>query len=154
MAFTKAAAGNLPTVFVVEDDPDYRTILGEFLAEEGFSPVLFCTAQMLVSSLSCDLPAVIVTDVVMPGVSGSQLLATLRGNDRWKRVPVVVMTANNDTALPLRLDAPVVCKPDTDGLLREILSVLGRLPPSTLRDEDPQPPVSGSMDAATSLPTV
>jgi len=36
------------------------------------------------------------------------------------------MTANNDTALPVRVDAPVVYKPDTDGLLREILRVLGR----------------------------
>jgi hypothetical protein len=37
------------------------------------------------------------------------------------------MTGNNDTALPLRLDAPVVYKPDTDGLLREIVTALGRL---------------------------
>ena len=55
----------------------------------------------------------IVTDVVMPGVSGGQLLAALRENARWRAVPVVVMTGNNDTALPLRLDATVVCKPDT-----------------------------------------
>jgi hypothetical protein len=36
------------------------------------------------------------------------------------------MTGNNDTALPLRLDAPVVYKPDTDGLIRAIDTVLRR----------------------------
>jgi DNA-binding response OmpR family regulator len=130
MTSTKAASANLRTIFVVEDDPDYRALLGEFLAEEGFSPVLFCAAEMLLSSLNCEVPAAIVTDVAMPGVSVAQVLAALRENDRWKGVPVIVMTGNNDTALPLRLNAPVVCKPDTDGLLREIFSVLGRRPPT------------------------
>jgi CheY-like chemotaxis protein len=128
MTSKKTTAGNRRTIFVVEDDPDYRTTLGEVLEEEGFCPVLFGTAQKLLSSLSCEIPAVIVTDVVMPGVSGAQLVAALRENDRWRAVPVVVMTGNNDTALPLRLDAPVVCKPDTDELLREIFTVLDRLP--------------------------
>lgn len=130
MAFKKAPAGNRRTVFVVEDDPDYRTTLGEVLSEEGFCPVLFGTAQKLLSSLNREIPAVIVTDVVMPGVSGAQLVAALRENDRWRGVPVVVMTGNNDTALPLRFDAPVVCKPDTDELLREIFTVLDRIPPT------------------------
>jgi FixJ family two-component response regulator len=122
-----ATVGKRQKIFVAEDDDDFRVALGEVLAEEGYCPVLFSTAQNLLSSLADDVPAVIITDVVMPGVSGSQLLVALRHDDRWKSIPVVVMTGNNDTALPLRLDAPVVYKPDTEGLLREILTALGRL---------------------------
>jgi CheY-like chemotaxis protein len=112
------------TVFVAEDDPDFRSALGEVLAEDGFHPVLFESAQTLLNSLDDGVPALIVTDVVMPGLSGVQLLGTLRENDRWRGIPVVVMTGSNDTALPIRLDAPIVYKPDTDGLLRVVHTLL------------------------------
>ena len=112
------------TVFVAEDDPDFRIALGDVLAEEGFDPVLFSSAQTLLSSLDDGVPALIVTDIVMPGLSGGQLLGALRRDDRWRGIPVVVMTGNNDTALPVRLDAPVVYKPDTDELLRVVHTVL------------------------------
>jgi FixJ family two-component response regulator len=112
------------TVFVAEDDPDFRVALGDVLAEDGFDPVLFSSAQTLLSSLDDSVPALIVTDVVMPGLSGGQLLGALRENDRWRGIPVVVMTGSNDTALPVRLDVPVVYKPDTDELLRVVHTVL------------------------------
>jgi CheY-like chemotaxis protein len=113
-----------PTVFVAEDDLDFRVVLGDVLAQDGFHPVLFSSAQTLLNSLDDGVPALIVTDVVMPGMSGVQLLGALRDNDRWRRIPVVVMTGSNDTALPIRLDAPIVYKPDTDGLLRAVHTVL------------------------------
>jgi FixJ family two-component response regulator len=112
------------TVYVADDDPDFRIAVGDVLAEEGFDPVLFSSAQTLLSSLDDGIPALIVTDVVMPGLSGAQLLGALRGNDRWRGIPVVVMTGTNDTALPIRLEAPIVYKPDTDELLRVVHTVL------------------------------
>ena len=132
MASKKAAAGNQRTIFIVDDYPDYRPTLGEVLTEEGSCPVLVGAAEALLSSLNCKLPSVIVTDAAMPGVSGAQLLTTLRKNDRWRGIPVVVMAGSNDTALPLRLEASIVCKPDADELLREIFLVLDRLPPTTI----------------------
>jgi FixJ family two-component response regulator len=111
-------------VFVAEDDPDFRIALGELLSQDGFHPVLFSSAQTLLNSLDDGVPALIVTDVVMPGLSGVQLLGALRENDRWRGIPVVVMTGSNDTALPIRLGAPIVYKPDTDGLLRVVHTLL------------------------------
>jgi FixJ family two-component response regulator len=108
------------TVFVAEDDPDFRITLGDVLEQDGFDAVLFSSAQTLLSSLENDVPALIVTDVVMPGLSGGLLVSALRVNDRWRGIPVVVMTGSNDTTLPIRLDAPVVYKPDTHGLLRVV----------------------------------
>lgn len=112
-------------VFVVEDDPDLRLALADVLAAEGLCAVLFPTAQTLLSSLDGDMPAAIITDLVMPGMSGVQLLGVLRSDDRWRGVPVVVMTGTNDTALPVRLDVPIVYKPDLNGLLRALAAVLG-----------------------------
>ena len=110
--------------------------------------MLFRTAEKLLGSLERVLPAVIVTDVAMPGVSGAELVGRLRRNERWRRIPVVVMTANNDAALPARLDAPVVYTPDTDGLLAEIKTVL-RPPPAAA---PPRFVNDAAADAAPRLP--
>jgi len=107
-------------VFVAEDDADFRVALAEVLTEAGLRVVMFPTAEQLLRSLDLTIPAVIVTDVSMPGLSGPDLLRLLRLDDRWRQIPVVVMTANNDTALPIRLDAPVVYKPDTEGIVAVI----------------------------------
>ena len=56
MAFKPTTAGNRRTIFVVEDDADYRTTLGEILTEEGFCAVLFGTAQKLLSRSTATSP--------------------------------------------------------------------------------------------------
>jgi CheY-like chemotaxis protein len=108
------------TVFVAEDDPEFRAALGDALAMSGVRPILFPTAQKLLRALDRHVPAAIVTDLIMPGLSGAQLLRAVRADERWRHLPVIVMTGSNDTALPLRLDAPIIYKPDTESLLQMI----------------------------------
>ncbi len=124
MALPVTFAGRPQVVFVVEDDPDLRMALGDVLVGEGLCPVLFSTAQKVLSALDREIPAAIITDLVMPGMSGTQLLGALRSDNRLRGIPVVVMTGTNDTALPVRLDAPIVYKPDLNGLLRALAAVL------------------------------
>jgi two-component system chemotaxis response regulator CheY len=125
----KAKRGH--TVFVAEDDPDLLLMIGEVLADSGLRPVLFPTALMLLDALNHDVPSVIVTDLIMPDMSGAQLLRALRREERWLRIPVIVITGSNDTALPLRLDVPVVFKPDTNALLDVIQTLVSHGPETT-----------------------
>ena len=127
-----SSLGPTKVVFIAEDDADFRAALGATLTEAGLRVVLFPTAEKLLRSLDRATPAVIVTDVSMPGLSGPELLHRLRLDERWQRIPVVVMTANNDTALPIRLNVPVVYKPDTEGLV----AVIQRLPTANLNEEE------------------
>lgn len=112
-------------IFVVDDDPECRTMLAEILSDAGFRPILFDRAEGLLASLEWTIPAAIVTDLVMPDLSGSQLVALLGRSERWGRIPVVVITGNNDTSLPLRVLVPIVYKPDISGLVSAIKGVLG-----------------------------
>jgi DNA-binding NtrC family response regulator len=78
-------------VLVVEDDPDIRRILQLFLTERDFSVTTAdraATALELVAETPFDL---IVSDVRMPGMSGLELLQTVR--DRDPDVQLVLMTA-------------------------------------------------------------
>jgi superoxide dismutase, Fe-Mn family len=127
-----SSLGPTKVVFIAEDDADFRAALGATLTEAGLRVVLFPTADKLLGSLDRATPTIIVTDVSMPGLSGPELLHRLRLDERLQRIPVVVMTANNDTALPIRLNVPVVYKPDTEGLV----AVIQRLPTSNLNEEE------------------
>jgi CheY-like chemotaxis protein len=114
------------TVFIVEDDTEFGAALAELLADEGFRPVHFSSALKALDSLAAELPSLIITDLLMPGMSGSQLVRTLRSDVRWRDIPIVVLTGGNDTAVGVRLDAPVVYKPDIESLLRILPAAAAR----------------------------
>jgi CheY-like chemotaxis protein len=105
------------TVFIVEDDPDFGMVLAEILADEGFRPLRFVDGLQALEALATETPSLIITDLIMPGMSGMQLVRALRADQRWQKIPVVVVTGGNDTTLALRLDAPVIYKPDIASLL-------------------------------------
>jgi CheY-like chemotaxis protein len=65
-------------------------------------------------------PDVQVLDLMMPGMSGIELLQCLRRSPRWARLPVVIVTGVNDPMLSVRLDLPIAFKPDVETLLTAV----------------------------------
>jgi diguanylate cyclase (GGDEF)-like protein/PAS domain S-box-containing protein len=94
--------GGRGSVLVVEDNADLTAFLAEVLGE--FYDVV--TAVDGTTGLAAALehrPTVVVTDVMMPGVSGEDLLRAVRGQPEIADTPVLVLTARDDRALMLRL---------------------------------------------------
>ena len=108
------------TVFVVDDDVDSRSALGEVLELENFRAVLFSTGWEMLDHLAAEMPAVIVMDLVMPGLSDWDLARILRKDARWRGIPIVIFTAWDDREADPRLRIPVVAKPDINRLLTAI----------------------------------
>jgi two-component system, response regulator RegA len=77
-----------PTLLIVDDDESFRTVLGEALAKRGFAVSLADNAggaEWLARSQVFEYALV---DVRMPGKSGIELVATLRGIDEGIRIVV------------------------------------------------------------------
>ncbi len=88
----------MPEVWIADDDEAIRFVLSEaFCARPGASVRMFADAESLLDELKRTQPAVIVSDVRMPGASGLALLERLR--EIHNRVPVIVMSAFTDVAL-------------------------------------------------------
>jgi two-component system, NtrC family, nitrogen regulation response regulator GlnG len=85
-----------PNVWIVDDDRSVRLVLGAALREAGFAPREFGDAEAALAALGDETPAVLYTDVRMPGVSGLKLLERLAL--REPRFPVIVMSAFTDIA--------------------------------------------------------
>ena len=110
------------TVFVVDGDEDCLSVLGELLETEGMRPRLFRRADDAALALAetDDPPRLLVLDNMKPGSPGAALLRTVRGDVRWRRIPIIVFTAWNDVARPSRFTTPVIRKPEVYALLSAI----------------------------------
>ena len=84
--------GKNKTVFIVEDDislvKDYQWKLGQ----EGIDVWVTGDGQEAVSFLDRQPPNVVVLDIMLPGMSGFEILETIRKNEKWKNVPVIMLS--------------------------------------------------------------
>lgn len=83
-------------VVVVDDEPSVRFVLSEALRDAGFRVSEFDGAGTALEALRNSVPAVLFTDVRMPGMDGLALLAELKA--RTPKLPVIVMSAYTDVA--------------------------------------------------------
>lgn len=83
--------GSGPTILVVDDEPDLRELVGYALQREGFDVVMAENGFEGLERLGEMKPVIALLDVMMPGMSGLEMLARLRERDR--DMPAIIMTA-------------------------------------------------------------
>ena len=89
----------MATVLVVDDTDVHRDTLAGLLRRRGHETMTAGGAEHAILMLrEAPRPSdLILVDVKMPGLSGSDLLEMLHGNPAWRPVPVVMMTGYSDT---------------------------------------------------------
>ena len=84
------------TVLVVEDEPQLRTMLADFLQQEGFTVLTAgCGSQAIPLFRSHPEIDLLVTDILMPGMDGASLAAALQSVN--PDLPVLLMSGNCDS---------------------------------------------------------
>ena len=81
-------------VWVVDDDKSIRWVLERALAQERLAVATFDNASDLLRRLETEQPAVIISDIRMPGMDGLSLLEALKR--QRPEIPVIIMTAYSD----------------------------------------------------------
>jgi CheY-like chemotaxis protein len=107
------------SVLVVEDEAGVRRALGRLFGERGFRTIDAANGREAIQRLAEETPAAIVIDLLMPVMSGAELLKALRRNPFYRRIPTVVMTGALDSELSSVgqvLGVPVVFKPNLEHL--------------------------------------
>ncbi len=82
-------------VFVLEDDPDIVDYLSSFLEDEGFQVASANRCSAALVALEDFQPDVVLIDALLPGKSGLEFLVTVRRSERWAKLPLVVVTGND-----------------------------------------------------------
>jgi signal transduction histidine kinase len=93
---------DLPLVLVVEDNPDMNQFVCSSLSSDFRVNSAF-DGQQALTRLATLRPDLIVTDFMMPRMSGDELVRALQGDAELRDIPVLVLTARDDTELRVRM---------------------------------------------------
>ena len=86
-------ADQLPLVLVVDDSITVRRVTQRLLKREGFRVALANDGLQALERLQEELPSVVLSDIEMPRMDGFDLLRNIRGHDRTKALPVIMITS-------------------------------------------------------------
>lgn len=114
-----------PLALIIEDDPDLSTIFAEALRRAGFATEILMDGVVAQERLKTALPNVVILDLHLPHVSGVDLLAQIHADERIRKVPVVVTTADARLGEALQDEVDfVLIKPISFVQLRELTARL------------------------------
>lgn len=126
-----------PVILVIEDDEAVRKTLAEMLELNGYTAVTAGNGTEGFAAAKHHVPALIITDVAMPGMTGFELLERFHASDELRTIPVIVISAKADRPAMRRgmeLGADdFITKPFTEDEV--IRSVAARLARKELIDE-------------------
>ncbi|MDO9442891.1 MAG: response regulator [Beijerinckiaceae bacterium] len=91
---------------IVDDDPEARERLDSLLQKEGWSTAQAENGKVALDHLARETPQLILLDLMMPEMDGFTFLRELRTHQRWRDIPVVVLTAKDITEADRRRLAP------------------------------------------------
>ncbi|MBI4544247.1 MAG: response regulator transcription factor [Gemmatimonadetes bacterium] len=89
-------------ILVVEDEPDIAALLAYHLTREGFRVRTAAGGPEALEALSRERPDLLVLDLMLPGLSGYDVLAELKRQPETADLPVVVLTAMREEADRIR----------------------------------------------------
>lgn len=87
-----------PKVLVIEDDRDIQELLEYNLVKEGFLVQLASTGEEGLKLAKQKMPALILLDLMLPGVDGLDVCRQLKQDRATAKVPVVMLTAKGEEA--------------------------------------------------------
>ena len=82
-------------IVIVEDEPDTAEMFAEMMRLNGFIVKKVYGGTPALALISHDIPDAVVLDVMMPDLSGLEVLRYLRRDPRLKNIPVIVVSAKS-----------------------------------------------------------
>lgn len=121
---------NTDKVLVVDDSTLIRRILRDGLEEAGFQVTELADGTTLLGALERERPALLLLDIMMPGVDGLSLCREIRANARYRDLKIAIVSSKKyaaDRALALKLGADTfISKPfeiqDVVRIARQLLA--------------------------------
>ena len=88
---------NKPVILVVDDQPQNIELLEAYLAPQGYEIIKAVSGQEALEKLFGNQIDLVLLDIMMPKMSGLEVLEKLRADEKTKAIPVVMVTALKET---------------------------------------------------------
>ena len=87
------------TIMILDDEPYNVMVVRKYLRDAGYSNLLECTdSAEAMQTIAQKKPSLLLLDIMMPKVSGLDILRALRLDEQARRFPVLILTASTDAA--------------------------------------------------------
>ncbi len=83
-------------ICIVDDDAVLRGLLSEAFTKAGFEVISLGDPMRFFETIIADRPSAVLLDIMMPGMSGMQILQRIRMSEHVKDLPVAMMTNSMD----------------------------------------------------------
>lgn len=117
-----------PLVLIVDDDPAALQLVQDFLSDDTYNIVATSSPSQALRMARQLLPAAMIIDIMMPGMSGWDVLRALKGNLETAAIPVIILSIveQRDTGIELGA-AEYLIKPVKRDVLRETLARVAQI---------------------------
>ena len=123
-------------IYIVEDEPELAALVADYVRAAGFEPTVFGDGAQALAATRVAIPALVVLDLMLPGLDGLALCRAVRA---FSAVPILMVTARvEEIDRLLGLDSGAddyLCKPFSPReLVARIRAILRRagVPPSSV----------------------
>jgi two-component system, OmpR family, phosphate regulon response regulator PhoB len=86
----------VPAVLIVDDEKDLQSVLDFNLRQAGFETMLAATGAEALVQLRRRVPDLVILDLMLPDIPGTEVCRQVKSDPRTSRVPVVMLTAKGD----------------------------------------------------------
>ncbi|MEH2412038.1 response regulator [Nostoc sp.] len=122
----------IPTILVIEDCLSKLKLISHYLSDRGYNIIKATSAKEALEIILEEKPDAIVTDVVMPGMSGFELCRFIKTNPTSQKVPILICSSKNQAihrlwAKKQAADAYII-KPYTPEQLLNVIQSLAHKP--------------------------
>jgi two-component system, OmpR family, phosphate regulon response regulator PhoB len=91
-----SAAASQQRVLVVDDEPDIVALIAYHLARAGYRVSTSPNGADALAMAARELPSLVVLDLMLPGLSGYEVLERLRASEQTRDTPVLMLTARRE----------------------------------------------------------
>jgi CheY-like chemotaxis protein len=86
---------NQKTVLIIEDEEDAAELFAEMMRVSGFQVFKTSSSRPAIELMTANKPDVVILDIMMPEISGMDILRRMRNDPELSRIPVVVVSAKS-----------------------------------------------------------
>jgi CheY-like chemotaxis protein len=79
-------------ILIVDDEQDIRTYLSTLLGDQGYETIQAKDGGEAMQKIQAGPPDLITLDISMPEKSGIRFFREIKTDDRWKHIPIIVVT--------------------------------------------------------------
>jgi len=87
---------SVPDILIVDDERDLLSLLDFNLRQAGFETTLAASGSEALAMLRRRVPDLVLLDLMLPDVSGTEVCRAVKGDARTKHVPVMMLTAKGE----------------------------------------------------------